>query len=419
MDLKSGLGFGFFNRQKSKTRKRSERQLADMYNKVAIRGSIQHVWGDELPRDGHVDAIRPQGVTSEKSEYLAPPLLPIDHQADTTLLPSVAEAAAASAASVEGQRHEQRLIETSSTPPPLQPVSRNISSTTSSPPSVRRASLESRTIHKKFSFCPSTISLVSPRSPSALASHNNNNNNPRGPRQSSLTINNGGSNWPYAQSHQSSSTPSFSHAAAATPPLLSSASIRDYQSDDHVSIAADDEDGLESRPLSPSSSLHYSTSILSTSAADPKLDEHCSSFLPGQIYAPALPDALRTLGSLPSHYDEEDEEEDDDDDDEALSIAGLSEVNAGYLSDSDFHSCDDDGDDDNDNQKTHHETDRKRSMKRVSYTKLESGEYLATVTHRKRPLSSSSTSGDASVLVRNGSSGSQWSIEHEFLASGI
>lgn len=216
-------------------------------------------------------------------------------------------------------------------------------------------------------------------------------------------------------------------------------------SDDLVSMADDEEEDVTGvHSLSPSNSGHYSIISRMSSIPDTK-NEH--EYLPGQIYASIPPDALRGIdASVPTnqeHYQEDDESDSD-------SIAGLSEVNA-RGSDSDFSDAEQQP---NYTITSHPQITadinaglRRNSAKRVSYTRLDSGEYHAVVQRRSRThlrdTSGSSTSeagrttGDQSDLSiprdmngellspgvtdlgRARSIASLWSIDHEYISGGI
>lgn len=487
MDLRASLGFGFFNKSKSKSRKHSERHLAEMYNKVAIRGSIQHVWGDELPRDEH-SKCRPQsrhrnnhdredesrsapatilntGIQTELRQYVTAPAIheeitaanvppaviapTLEDAVEMDLAPPLQPQGSVSAPPVflehrpmtrqhssnfEGDLTlEQMLATTYATLP--QSISSSVRN------SIHESSNLPHSVHKKFSFCPSTISLVSPLGAT---------NSPRMPRAASTS-----GSISYASSVRSgtfsSSTPSIPFRVSS----LTSQSQREYKSDDLVSMADDqddDEAGFDS--ISPSNSLHYSIISRISSIQDTK-EEH--TFLPGQIYAPSLPEALRGYSANTANFDDQ-YQEDDEDDDDSGSISGLSEVNAGGCSDSDF-SDSDQGQDSAVSPPEQLSTGinaglRRDSVKRVSYTRLDSGDYHAIVQRRSRAhlrdLSNSTTTGSigrlgaceplsasaALLSVPTDSSGfnsqigqgglgrarstaSVWSIDHEYIAGGI
>lgn len=528
MERKSGLGFGFFNksRAKAKARQRSERQLADMYDKVAIRGSRQHVWGEEVQghqfeatnqvqqQPHHSEEIRPFGVRAQTMPNhvsqqghrqadeadrdpirLEPPiartstlgspdkvinLSPVgkqvicddddDDRIASSFRPQTrSDRVQSRPAEVEVEmelgpvmtpRHhtDSPAIE----PAPVAFIPQAALRVASPSSLIHRLSFESTlqsplpptsTMKKKFSFCPSTISVASQRSPTSAVI--------RSPRRSSLTA--GSNHHPYSSGGSrrssflsTSSTPSI--VQGVTTVSREASGSRDS---DHVSMADEGEEGGEGNDaggggrfntvqLSPANSLQYADSItsrLSSSLDGPGKWEDRA--LPGSIYATVLPDALRGLGSvdaLPMHYDE---------DEDSSSISGLSEVNADN-SDSEFGSDfyeDNENDDDEggDVFVEHGEAGsmittgindklRRDSVKRVSYTKLENGDYL--VAHKRRSQTSrqsssprtslSSTRGggglplslhsDVAALERSESvrsEGSVWSIEREYISGGI
>lgn len=440
MERRSGLGFGFFHKAKTRVNnKRSEKQMAEMQAKIAIRGSIQHVWGDEgypaslrSPKEVGVDTVvefrqrRAQTAPSTESEHLrveslhfaesspsnvssettiggcdtsvvpdmistpailelAPPLVREDEDANNPgqVLPRQEELS--SPVIVVRNEPSQVLLDTAENSDGLglsftQRRRSSVASSLLSDRAFTADAISAQSVHKKFSFCPSTISLVQPRSPSMKTA--------RSPRPSSL----GGSS-PYRRS-----TPIFS---ASTPSILQSDESTtfkgtrnlssDFTSDRHVSIVDHDEDNI---PTSPSNSVRYSTSIISHQSGDLYGSQQD---LPGQIYSQVPADNLRNYpgidASMPSHYDE---------DDDNSSLSGLSEVNAGLSELSDAE----EGESDEEfaaqpgkhliNESGINQNLRRSSvLKRVSYTQLDNGEYL--VEHRAR---SSKTSQRSSLLRR-------------------